>query len=53
MDKIGNIFAGIAFAFLLWIAVSWVDVVSDNLKPAPEHSNINFFVIMTTLWGEE
>ena len=53
MYKIANIFAGIMAAFLLWLCFSWADVVTDNLKPAPEHSNINFFVVISTLWEEK
>lgn len=53
MDKIGNIFAGIMCAFLLWVAVSWVDVIADNLQPKPRHSEYNFFVVMTTFWEDE
>ena len=53
MNKIGNIFAGIMAAFLLWLCFSWVDVVTDNLQPEPRHSNINFFVVITELWGDK
>lgn len=53
MDKIGNIFSGIMIVFLLWVCVSWVDVVTDNLKPEPRHSDINFFVVITDIWGDE
>lgn len=52
MIKIANIFAGIMAAFLLWVGLSWVDVVADNLQPDPRHSEFNFFVVITTLWSD-
>ncbi len=51
MLKIENIIPAIMIIFLLWLGVSWVDVISDNLQPAPAHSNLNFFVIITKLFG--
>ena len=34
---------------VLWIAVSWVEVVSQNIAPNPEYSPINFFAVMLSL----
>ena len=53
MQKLSYIIAGIALAFLLWVGVSWVDVIADNLQPAPRHSEYNFFVLFTSLWEDE
>lgn len=53
MTKLSYIIAGICCAFLLWVGVSWVDVIADNLKPDPRHSDFNFFVVITTIWGDE
>ena len=32
---------------MLWAFFSWVDVVSDNCSPNPQHSDLNLFVLMT------
>lgn len=53
MTKLSNIFAGIMLAFLLWIGVSWVDVIADNMEPEPRHSEFNFFVVLTTIWEDK
>jgi hypothetical protein len=53
MEKLSLILAGICCAFLLWVGVSWVDVIADNNKPAPRHSEYNFFVLFTSLWEDE
>ena len=53
MDKIGNLLAGIMIAFLLWVGVSWIDVISDNLSTDPQHSNINAFVLLVDFMEEE
>ena len=38
--------------FLLWICISWVDVISDNTRPNSRHSDLNFFVTMSELWED-
>lgn len=43
-------FIVISTAFLLWGALSWIDVVSDNNTPNPQHSDLNMFVMFC---GEE
>jgi hypothetical protein len=53
MTKLSYILAGICCAFLLWIGISWADVIADNLEPEPRHSNYNFFVLFTSLWEDE
>ena len=50
MKTIGNIIkytiAVASIAFLLWVTISWVDVVSDNLSPNPQHADWNIFSMM-------
>lgn len=46
MTKLSYIIAGIACAFLLWIGLSWLDVVTDNAQPGAEHSQYNAFVLL-------
>lgn len=52
IERILNIMVAFAALFLLWIGLSWVDVVSDNLEPEPRHSKYNFFVVLTTTWED-
>jgi len=40
--------AVVSMAFLLWIGISFVDVVADNTTTA-QHANWNAFVVMTEL----
>ena len=37
--------------FLLWLAVSWVDVVAHNAAPMPEYKAWNAFVIFFARMG--
>lgn len=46
MKTLKYIFYGIAAAFIIWIAGSYIDVISDNITAAPKHSNINAFVLL-------
>ena len=46
MKTLKYIFYGIAAAFLVWIAASYIDVVSDNITEQPQHSNLNAFVLL-------
>ena len=52
-EKLSIILSGIALLFILWVGISWVDVISDNLDPNPQHSEYNFFVLFTSLWEDE
>ena len=52
MEKLTNIIVGIMTAFILWIGVSWVDVIADNTRPEPRHSDVNFFIVMTDIWKD-
>lgn len=47
MKIFGKVITGICALFLLWAFFSWVDVVSDNCSPNPQHSDLNLFVLMT------
>ena len=42
----------ISIAFILWLFVSWAEVVSKNLKPNPTYSEWNAFVLMTEYMKE-
>jgi hypothetical protein len=44
---IANIPALIIAVLLAWIALSWVDVVTDNNTTSPTHSNVNFFSMIS------
>ena len=37
--------------FLLWIAVSFIEVNAKNTKPNPDYWDYNFFIVMTE-WSE-
>ena len=45
--KIGNttslILGGIGFIILMWVFISWLDVVFHNTIPNYEYSALNFF----------
>lgn len=43
---IANIPALIIAVLIAWIALSWVDVVTDNTSAAPKHGAANFFSIL-------
>lgn len=34
---------------LIWVVVSWFDIVGDNNMPNPEHWEYNLFVLLTQL----
>lgn len=53
MEAVKRIFAGLGAAFLVWIAASYIDVISDNITPEPQHSNINAFVLFYNAISEE
>lgn len=39
--------------FMLWIAISWVDIVWDNYLPNPVHSEYNAFVMLVKYTGNK
>lgn len=51
-DRILNTICFLSALFLIWICLSWVDVIADNTTPEPRHSNANFFVVMTDIWKD-
>lgn len=53
MKIIGKVIIGICALFLLWAFFSWVDVVSDNCSPNPQHSDLNLFIMMTESTKED
>ena len=53
MKIIGKVITGICALFLLWAFFSWMDVVSDNCSPNPQHSDLNLFVMMTESTKED
>ena len=44
---IENTLTTLSVVFLLWLAISWVDIVADNCEPHPTHAPWNAFVLMT------
>jgi hypothetical protein len=44
---IANIPALIIAVLIAWIALSWVDVVTDNNTAQPVHSENNFFYLLS------
>lgn len=48
MKVIKAICIGMFAALLIWLFVSWMDIVTDNCHPNPTHSRYNAFVLMTT-----
>lgn len=50
MRKLLSALPGIIAAFfLLWLFLSWCDVVTDNLQEHPEHSKYNAFAVLVEL----
>lgn len=41
-----RILCTIGILFMLWFAVSWVDIIADNTMPNPTHADWNMFVIL-------
>ena len=40
-----NLFLGACLAFDLWIFISWIDIIADNISMNPVHFAWNFFVL--------
>ena len=38
----------LSIIFIAWFVFSWADIVSDNNKPNPQHSDINMFELFFT-----
>ena len=45
-QKIINIICGLAVVFILWIALSTVEVIAKNHSPEPQYTSINFYQII-------
>jgi hypothetical protein len=43
---IQRVFAGAVALLLVWIAFSYIDIISDNTTAEPAHSKYNIFVLM-------
>lgn len=53
MSKLSFAFGCVAALFLVWFALSWFDVVTDNLKENPQHSKYNAFVVLVDIMEGE
>lgn len=47
MKTLKYIGGGLMAVLLIWMLVSWADIVADNNYPNPQHSEYNMFVLMT------
>ena len=47
MKTLKYIGGGLMAVLLIWMLVSWADIVADNSYPNPQHSEYNLFVLMT------
>ncbi|MBR4982029.1 MAG: hypothetical protein IKY94_05680 [Lachnospiraceae bacterium] len=47
---VGTIFSAISIAFLLWVGISWLDIVVDNTTTA-QHASWNIFRLMLIKGG--
>jgi len=46
MNKFIYALVALVSAFLLWVAISYIDIVTDNITDNPQHSNLNAFVLL-------
>ena len=49
---ISSVACGVAALFLVWLFLSWCDVVTDNLQEHPEHSKYNAFAVLVEIAEE-
>ena len=49
--KLFNIICALGVLFLLWCAFSFCDVIADNNRPNPTHSEYNIFYLINE-YGE-
>ena len=47
MKKIKHLIIAIILLFVVWAIISYIDIISDNYYPNPEHSKYNLFTIIT------
>lgn len=45
MKVLKYIGGGLCAVLLLWMLVSWADIVADNSRPNPQHYDWNFFIV--------
>ena len=53
MKIISAVFVSFCVILTAWLAVSYLDIISDNITPEPQHSNINAFVLFYNAISEE
>lgn len=41
------VLCGICALLVLWVGLSYIDIVSDNSKPQPHHASWNIFILAT------
>ena len=41
---IKGIIYAVSVLFIAWFILSWVDIVADNIKPNPQHSEYNMLL---------
>lgn len=46
-----HLFDVCAVLLLAWIALSYIDIVSDNLRTIPLHSSYNIFILLSEVTG--
>ena len=46
MNKLSLFVGFVSAAFLLWLVLSWFDVITDNMSKHPQHSKYNAFVLI-------
>lgn len=53
MKKLGKILSGIvcvwSVVLMLWLGLSWVDIIADNCEPNPVHHPYNAFVVLVEM----
>ena len=49
MNKLSIFFGIVSAAFILWLLLSWFDVITDNMSNHPQHSEYNAFVILADI----
>lgn len=47
MKKIKYLIIAIILLFVVWVTISYIDIISDNYSPNPDHSKYNLFTIVT------
>lgn len=47
--KLFNIICAVGVLFVLWVAFSFCDIIADNNRPNPTHSDYNIFVLINNI----